>query len=91
MEPIMQAQSDHDLLVTLVANVGSMREEMRQNSMQVTTQASDHETRIRLLERTIITQGGASQGRKDVSTTVKWGVGTLIALLGVSITLILQR
>jgi len=81
----MQSQSDHDLLVTLVANVGSMRDEMRQNSVTVTTQASDHEARIRVLEQTAINQKGATDGRKEMSGTVKWIIGTLITAVAVGI------
>jgi hypothetical protein len=82
----MQSQSDHDLLVTLVANVGSMRDEMRQNSVTVTTQASDHEARLRVLEQSAITQKGANDGRREMSGTVKWIIGTLIAAVAVGIT-----
>lgn len=87
----MQTQSDHDLLVTLVANVGTMREEMRQNNLQFNTQASDHEMRIRALERISINTGGEKQGRHEMSNAVKGVIGVLTSLLAVSVAVIALR
>ncbi len=80
--------ADHDLLVTLVANVGSMRDEMRQNNLQSTTQAADHEARLRVLEKNATSQAGTNEARKQMSSTVKWVIATLIATLAVMLTAI---
>jgi hypothetical protein len=77
MEQQMQ-QSDHDLLVTLVAKVDAFIS--GQNATQ-----SDHESRIRVLEQANTVQQGSSQARKDVSNTTKWVIGTLIGLLGLAV------
>lgn len=80
MEQQMQT-SDHDLLVTLVAKVDAFI------AGQAASQ-SDHESRIRILEQGVITQRGSAEGRKEVSGTVKWIIGMLIAALGVAVTII---
>lgn len=80
MEQPMQ-QSDHDLLVTLVAKVDAFI------AGQVAAQ-NDHEARIRVLEQNNTSLQGSSQGRKEVSSTVKWIIGTLIGAVGVAIAII---
>lgn len=71
-------QSDHDLLVTLVAKVDAFI------AGQVASQ-NDHESRIRVLEQTSMAQQGSFQAKKDMSATAKWIIGTLIGLLAVAI------
>lgn len=47
-------QGDHDAIVTLLAHVQSMREEIRTLATATTTQNMDHETRIRNIEHTYV-------------------------------------
>lgn len=78
-----QMQSDHDLLVTLVANVSSMRDEMRQNSSQVTITTTDHETRIRLLQNDNAVLRGQIDGAAKSAKVAYTIFGLLITILGV--------
>lgn len=84
-QQMQQMQTDHDLLIQLNVNVQTMRDEMRQNTQQVSGQVTDHETRLRVLEQNSNSMQGASTGRKDMSGTVKWVIGTLIAFVAVGI------
>lgn len=77
MEPQMQ-QSDHDLLVTLVAKVDAFI------AGQMTSQ-NDHEARIRVLEQSKTTFDGGAVARREMSGTVKWVIATLIAVLSLSL------
>ncbi len=52
METPQLPSSDHDLLVTLVANMQAMREDFRLFSTNFSTQLSDHEARLRVAEQT---------------------------------------
>lgn len=80
--------SDHDLLIQLTVNVSSMRDEIRQNAAQVNSQVTDHETRIRVLEQATNNQQGVNLSRKEMSSTVKWVIGTLVATLALAATTI---
>lgn len=77
MEQRESMQTDHDLLITLIANVNSMRDEMRSNNTQFSTQVSDHEARIRLLERGADTAKGMSSGSKSVISAAFLVVGVV--------------
>jgi len=74
-------QSDHDLLVTLVAKVDAFI------AGQVASQ-NDHESRLRVLEQGAISQKGTSDGRREMSTTVKSVISILIATVAAATTVI---
>lgn len=74
-------QSDHDLLVTLVAKVDAFI------AGQVASQ-NDHEARIRILEQASNSQVGNNDGRREMSATVKWTIGALFTAVGVAIAVI---
>lgn len=74
-------QSDHDLLVTLVAKVDAFI------AGQMAAQ-NDHEVRIRALEKNDISAQGSQTAKRETSNTTKWLVGTLIAALAVALTAI---
>ncbi len=76
-------QSDHDLLIKLNENVTHMREEMRITNDSITRQVGDHEVRIRLLENGINSDAVEKKVKKELSSTVKWSIGILVALAAV--------
>lgn len=83
MEPKDTMQSDHDLLIKLNENVTHMRDEMRVTNDVITKQVGDHEVRIRLLENGVNSVSGEKQAKKELSATMKWAVGLLIAVAGI--------
>lgn len=76
-------QSDHDLLIKLNENVAHMREEMRIAGDSTTRQTADHEVRIRLLENGINSEAVERKVKKELSATIKWSIGILIAIAAV--------
>lgn len=76
-------QSDHDILIKLNENVTHMREEMRITNASITQQVSDHELRIRLLENGINSETAEKKAKKELSATMKWGLGFLVAVAGI--------
>lgn len=76
-------QSDHDLLIKLNENVTHMREEMRVTSDSITRQVGDHEVRIRLLESGINSEVVERKVKKELSSTIKWSIGILVAIAAI--------
>ena len=54
METPRLPTTDHDMLVTLVAHVEAIREDLRATNLAMTTKAEDHEHRIRRIEKSYI-------------------------------------
>lgn len=75
MEQRDSMQSDHDLLIQLNVNVTAMRSEMQASSQSSSAQFTDHETRIRVLER-------QSNNLLGGSSAAKWLIGILLVIAG---------
>lgn len=58
--PDFTSLTDHDLLITLIGEVKALRDDLKRTSDASALITSDHETRIRSLERARWTVAGAA-------------------------------